>query len=58
MKKMISIILSFMLFFGCSITTFAADANYRHAESLPNNGVDYFETEVKGNNEESKKKRC
>lgn len=51
MKKMICILLSFALIFGCSLTSFAAETNY--IQKLPHDGVEYFETEVKEEREEN-----
>jgi hypothetical protein len=46
MKKIIGMILSFILILGCSTITFAADTNDNLTEDLPHNGADYFETEI------------
>ena len=40
-------VLSFILIFGCSTTAFATDTNNYHTENLPHNGADYFETEIR-----------
>ena len=47
MKKIISMVLSFILILGCSITALAADTDANHSENLPHNGADYFETEIR-----------
>lgn len=46
-EKLISMVLSFILIFGCSTTAFATDTNNYHTENLPHNGADYFETEIR-----------
>lgn len=40
-------VLSFILIFGCSTTAFATDTNNYHTENLPHNGADYFEMEIR-----------
>jgi hypothetical protein len=47
MKKIIGMLLSFILIFGCSATAFAADTDSNHTENLPHNGANYFETEIR-----------
>ena len=47
MKKIISMVLSFILILGCSTTAFAAETHNYDTENLPHDGADYFETELK-----------
>ena len=47
MKKIISMVLSFILILGCSTTAFAAETHNYDTENLPHDGADYFETEIK-----------
>lgn len=51
MKKLISMLLSIVLVLGCSTTAFAADINNNSLQNLPHNGDEYFETEVRVDNE-------
>lgn len=55
MKKLIGMILSFILIFTCSTTTFAADTTNIHSENLPHNGDAYFETEIRVDNEKNER---
>lgn len=40
---------------GCSTTAFAADANNDDITNLPHNGADYFETEIRVNEEDEER---
>ena len=51
MKKIISMVLSFILILGCSTTAFAAETHNYDTENLPHDGADYFETEIKADEE-------
>lgn len=51
MKKIISTVLSFILILGCSTTAFAAETHNYDTENLPHDGADYFETEIKADEE-------
>lgn len=51
MKKIISMVLSFILILGCSTTAFAAETHNYDTENLPHDGADYFETEIKDDEE-------
>lgn len=46
-EKIICMLLSFMLILGCSTTAFASDTSNDYSEYLPHNGADYFETEIR-----------
>lgn len=50
-KKIISMVLSFILILGCSTTAFAAETHNYDTENLPHDGADYFETEIKADEE-------
>ena len=51
LKKIISMVLSFILILGCSTTAFAAETHNYDTENLPHDGADYFETEIKADEE-------
>ena len=51
MKKIISMVLSFILILVCSTTAFAAETHNYDTENLPHDGADYFETEIKADEE-------
>ena len=51
MKKIISMVLSFILILGCSTSAFAAETHNYDTENLPHDGADYFETEIKADEE-------
>lgn len=51
MKKIISMVLSFILILGCSTTAFAAETHNYDTENLPHDWADYFETEIKADEE-------
>ena len=51
MKKIMSMVLSFILILGCSTTAFAAETHNYDTENLPHDGADYFETEIKADEE-------
>jgi uncharacterized protein YxeA len=51
MKKIISMVLSFILILGCSTTAFAAETHNYDTENLSHDGADYFETEIKADEE-------
>ena len=51
MKQIISMVLSFILILGCSTTAFAAETHNYDTENLPHDGADYFETEIKADEE-------
>ena len=51
MKKIISMVLSFILILWCSTTAFAAETHNYDTENLPHDGADYFETEIKADEE-------
>lgn len=44
-------VLSFILILGCSTTAFAAETHNYDTENLPHDGADYFETEIKADEE-------
>lgn len=48
-------ILSFILILGCSATIFAADSNNNYTKNLPHNGAEYFEIEVRDDEENEKR---
>ena len=51
-EKIISMVLSFILILGCSTTAFAAETHNYDTENLPHDGgADYFETEIKADEE-------
>lgn len=41
----------FILILGCSTTAFAAETHNYDTENLPHDGADYFETEIKADEE-------
>ena len=49
------LVLSFILIFTCSTTTFAADTTNTHSENLPHNGDSYFETEIRVDEEKNER---
>lgn len=50
-EKNNSMVLSFILILGCSTTAFAAETHNYDTENLPHDGADYFETEIKADEE-------
>lgn len=47
MKKIISMVLSFILILGCSTTAFAAETHNYDTENLPHDGADYLKRKLK-----------